>query len=89
MLAYSFGDDAWGTPASVDAMMSAYPNVERRHVERGDMGLDRIGHVGFFRPESRPLWADMIAWLDATARAGLAARVIVTPCPSRRVFRIC
>lgn len=73
VLAYSFGDDAWGTPASVDAMMSAYPNVERRHVEPGDVGLDRIGHVGFFRPESRPLWDDMIAWLDSARGSGLPA----------------
>jgi predicted alpha/beta hydrolase len=65
VLAYSFGDDAWGTPASVDAMMSAYPNVERRHVEPRDAGLARIGHVGFFRPESEALWADMIGWFGA------------------------
>jgi predicted alpha/beta hydrolase len=64
VLAYSFGDDKWGTPRSVDAMMQAYPNVERRHVEPGDFGLDRIGHVGYFKPGSKSLWQDTIAWLD-------------------------
>lgn len=64
VLAYSFDDDAWGTSRSVDTMMRAYPNVERRHVRAAEVGLDRIGHVGFFRPASRTLWDDTIAWLD-------------------------
>ncbi|MDX1572327.1 MAG: alpha/beta fold hydrolase [Xanthomonadales bacterium] len=63
VLAYSFGDDKWGTRESVDAMMKAYPNVERRHVEPAEAGLDRIGHVGFFRPASKNLWAEAIDWL--------------------------
>jgi len=64
VLAYSFGDDKWGRPRSVDAMMRAYPNLERRHVEPTDFGLARIGHVGYFKPGSEPLWRDTIAWLD-------------------------
>jgi predicted alpha/beta hydrolase len=65
VLAYSFGDDKWGQPDSVEAMMRAYPKVERRHVEPSDFGLDRIGHVGYFRPDSKSLWQDTIAWFDA------------------------
>ena len=64
VLAYSFGDDKWGTARSVDSMMQAYPNLERRHVEPADFGLARIGHVGYFKPASEPLWHDTIAWLD-------------------------
>jgi predicted alpha/beta hydrolase len=64
VLAYSFGDDKWGRPRSVDAMMGAYPNLERRHVEPADFGLARIGHVGYFKPVSLPLWQDTIAWFD-------------------------
>jgi predicted alpha/beta hydrolase len=65
VLAYSFGDDDWGTPRSVDAMMRAYPEVERRHVEPRDFGLGAIGHLGFFRPGSEALWRDAIDWLDS------------------------
>jgi len=65
VLAYSFGDDKWGTPRSVDEMMRAYPNLERRHVEPSDVGLARIGHVGYFKPASAVLWRDTIGWLDA------------------------
>ncbi len=64
VLAYSFGDDKWGTPRSVDAMMSAYPNLERRHVEPREAGLSSLGHFGFFRRSAEHLWAEPIAWLD-------------------------
>jgi len=63
VLAYSFADDKWGTAKSVDAMMKAYPNVERRHVAPADFGLTSIGHVGFFRPTSKLLWNEVIDWL--------------------------
>lgn len=64
ILAYSFADDSWGTARAVDAMMRAYPNVERRDVTPSDFGLASIGHVGFFRPASRPLWNEVIGWLE-------------------------
>jgi predicted alpha/beta hydrolase len=69
VLAYSFGDDKWGTPAAVDAMMQAYPNLERRRVEPREAGLRRLGHVGYFRPAAAALWADTIRWFDALAPA--------------------
>ena len=69
MLAYSFADDKWGTPRSVDAMMRVYPKVERRHVEPQEAGLERIGHLGFFRPGSRALWADVTAWFAGISRS--------------------
>ena len=65
VLAYSFDDDKWGTARSVDTMMSAYPAVERRHVVPAGVGLDAIGHMGFFRPEAERLWVDVIEWFDA------------------------
>ncbi|VAW02432.1 Hydrolases of the alpha/beta superfamily [hydrothermal vent metagenome] len=64
VLAYSLADDTWGTREAVNAMMSAYPNVERRHVEPSDIGVESIGHFGFFRPESKPLWDDVVTWLE-------------------------
>lgn len=62
VLAYSIDDDKWGTPRSVDAMMCAYPNVERRHLEPEDAGLTKIGHMGFFRSGSEPLWRQVVEW---------------------------
>jgi predicted alpha/beta hydrolase len=65
VLAYSFGDDKWGSPRSVAAMMNAYPRVEFRHVVPADVGLDAIGHMGFFRPRSAALWTDVVTWFEA------------------------
>lgn len=70
VVAYSFGDDAWGTSASVDAMMSAYPEVERRHREPADLGLAEIGHFGAFRPGAEALWREIREWLERRGRAG-------------------
>jgi predicted alpha/beta hydrolase len=65
ILAYSFSDDIWGSKRSVDAMMSYYTgaSLERRHVTPDDLGLDKIGHIGFFLPTARALWREVDAWL--------------------------
>ena len=63
VLAYSIDDDKWGTRRAVDAMMSAYPNVERRYIDPSRYGLLELGHVGYFRPESADVWAEGIEWL--------------------------
>ena len=65
VLAYSIDDDKWGTRQAVDAMMSAYPNVERRHIEPARNELQFLGHFGYFRQTARHLWADGIAWMNA------------------------
>jgi predicted alpha/beta hydrolase len=64
ILAYSFADDTWGTRRAVDAMMQAYPNVERRHITPADKDLNSIGHFGFFRPKAKVLWQETLAWLE-------------------------
>ena len=68
VLAYSFGDDKWGRPRSVDTMMQAYPNLERRHIIPAEAGLDSLGHFGYFRPKSQPLWQETLHWLQQTNR---------------------
>jgi len=66
VLAYSIDDDDWGTAQSVDAMMRAYGNVTRRHICPADYGLEQLGHVGFFRDGSQPIWRETAEWLDST-----------------------
>ena len=67
VLAYSIEDDNWGTARAVDAMMRAYPNLERRHLEAGQYGLSSIGHFGWFREGSDALWREAIAWFGQQA----------------------
>ncbi|MDX1499333.1 MAG: alpha/beta fold hydrolase [Woeseiaceae bacterium] len=64
VLAYSIDDDKWGRPQAVNAMMAAYPNVERRHIEPRERGLASLGHVGYFRPEAAGLWPEVIDWFN-------------------------
>ncbi len=63
-LAFSIDDDDWGSARSVDAVMSRYPNVERRHLVPGELGLDRIGHMGAFLPDALPIWDQIGDWLE-------------------------
>ncbi len=65
VLAYSFDDDNWGRPEAVDAMMSAYPNLERRHVVPAKRGLSTLGHFGYFRPGREGLWDELVEWINA------------------------
>ncbi len=64
VLAYSIEDDNWGTARSVDAMMRAYPNLERRHLDPARVKQKSIGHFGYFREGSDDIWREAIAWLD-------------------------
>jgi len=32
-----------------------------------DYGLDKVGHMGFFRQGSEAVWDETIAWLDAVS----------------------
>jgi predicted alpha/beta hydrolase len=63
VLAYSIDDDKWGTRRAIDAMMCAYPNVERRYIDPAHYGLKSLGHLGYFRPAARDAWEEGIAWL--------------------------
>ena len=63
VLAYSIDDDDWGTALSVKKMMSAYPDVEFKHLIPAEEGLKKLGHMGFFRKESQVLWQKTVDWL--------------------------
>jgi predicted alpha/beta hydrolase len=72
VLAYSFEDDAMLDRRAIDGLHAFYRNarIERRHVEPGSAGRKRIGHFGFFVPESRDnLWRDTLDWLRRNAGA--------------------
>jgi predicted alpha/beta hydrolase len=70
VLGYSIDDDPEATTDSVDAMMAAYPNAERRHLTPADVGLDQIGHFGYFKSFAQPLWGEAISWLKRQPTSG-------------------
>jgi len=63
VLAYSIDDDDWGTAKSVQTLMSAYPDVAYTHIMPADYGLKSLGHFGYFRSQSEPIWHETVAWL--------------------------
>lgn len=73
VLAYSVDDDGWGTAKSVRAMMSAYPNVEFEHLLPAHYGLKSLGHFGYFRPKSKPIWRSTLAWLRSQVNHPITA----------------
>ncbi len=72
VLGFSFADDPMLTRRAIDVLHGYYrfAQVERRHVAPGDAGRRRIGHVGYFLPESRDnLWRETLEWLRGKAAA--------------------
>ncbi len=65
ILAYSFEDDKWGYKKAVDQMMDAYSGteVERIHIKPSDLGVEKIGHFGFFRRGMSSLWENLLTRL--------------------------
>lgn len=63
----SISDDFYGPWSAVDALSLWYEQAqsERRHLVPRDLGLDEIGHFGFFRREhAATLWAEAGDWLE-------------------------
>lgn len=72
LLALGFDDDPWANPQAMDILLRQVTGapVERRQCDPRGLGLDGVGHMGFFRKRSGPaLWPAVGAWLLARAAA--------------------
>ncbi len=66
ILAYCFSDDPIAPRRAVEAYLPRYGNarLEVRHVWPSDLGVDEIGHFGYFKDRFHDsLWCDSLAWL--------------------------
>lgn len=62
----SFTDDAIAPYEAVEALRPYYPGalVERRHLAPADLGVEAVGHFGFFRKSMpRAAWDELASWL--------------------------
>lgn len=59
-------DDPIATPENIDDMLRLYENasVTRGRINPREYGLERIGHVDFFRPRNAKLWPLIANWLS-------------------------
>jgi predicted alpha/beta hydrolase len=66
MIAANATDDLWALPQSRDAFMSGYPTGvwQGVNIDPAALGLERIGHMGYFRRHAQALWHDALAWFE-------------------------
>jgi predicted alpha/beta hydrolase len=67
MRAICMTDDPWATRPAVERLCAAFTSIkpELLAVSPSELGVPRIGHLGFFRPEHRDtLWRGAAEWLE-------------------------
>ena len=64
-------DDSWARPASRDAFMAGYRNVQWQatDIDPASAGMGPIGHMGYFKQNCQPLWQGALEWLEQNGRA--------------------
>jgi predicted alpha/beta hydrolase len=68
MRALCFSDDPWATRPAVELLCAGYVSArpEILTITPADIGANKIGHFGFFRPEHRDtLWRGAAEWIEA------------------------
>jgi predicted alpha/beta hydrolase len=68
MRAICMTDDSWATRPAVERLCAAYSSItpEILSVSPRELGVSKIGHLGFFRSEHRDtLWRGAAEWLEA------------------------
>src|SRR5690606_48303 len=71
IVSLSFSDDEMMSAQGIRSLHALYKtaHVEYRRIAPQDIGVERIGHFGFFRPEfEQTLWPIAKQWLDAARR---------------------
>lgn len=72
-------DDLWSPPRSRDAFFSGYEGapVDRIDLHPGELGVSKVGHMGYFHSDvGRTLWPRILSWL---ATHGLRHHAPPTP----------
>lgn len=74
-----FTDDELLTADAIDAMDALYvgTSVERLRLDPAELGVERVGHHGFFRESNRALWQSLL--LPRLATLGGSAEATVQP----------
>lgn len=63
----SFSDDPAAPFGAVEALRGYYPDaaIERQHLAPADLGVEAVGHFGFFRKSmKRQPWDEIAVWLE-------------------------
>lgn len=66
--ALAMADDTWATRPAVELLCSAFTSItpEIISIRPADVGVKKVGHLGFFRSELRDtLWRGAAEWIEA------------------------
>lgn len=69
VLSFGFTDDDMAPEAAIDGLLEEcgqnhdHKHIEKRIIDPKSLGLDSIGHFGFFKAECQSLWQDIITWI--------------------------
>lgn len=65
-------DDLWAMPKSHDAFMQGYKNADVKLIDIPlTKSLPKIGHMGYFRSEAKPLWDDVLSTFDKSLKSAI------------------
>ncbi len=66
ILSIRLTDDKWGTSKAIDRLVDRFSNanITKQVISPDSIGVKKIGHLGFFRPDHKDrLWAETADWL--------------------------
>jgi predicted alpha/beta hydrolase len=73
ILSFGFTDDEMAPEAAIDGLLAEFGksvndnrHIEKRIIDPKSIGLEHIGHFGFFKPSAQQLWQDTAAWIHQT-----------------------
>jgi len=71
VLIYSFSDDTYSPPRAVNNLKIRFKSadVTHREIKPQDLGVESIGHFGFFKKTApQSAWLDLLQWMKAAER---------------------
>ena len=71
ILSFGFKDDSMAPEAAIDGLLQEYGKAlknDQRHIDKHiidphNLGLESIGHFGFYKQEAQALWQDTVKWM--------------------------
>lgn len=70
ILSYGFTDDIMASEAAVNGLLKEFKAaheldlIDKRIINPKTIGLETIGHFGFFKAQSKQLWQDTTTWIQ-------------------------
>ncbi len=70
LLSLGFTDDAMAPPKAIEGLLTEFGknhdqgHIDKRIINPKNYQLRSVGHFGFFKPEAKTIWQDMVKWIQ-------------------------